>query len=180
MSNGIDYGMGTTNIDPQNGIRYGVINANADGLTEWFWESMEADYGPATCGKCGGEAVEYDSEKHDGYDHGRGCADWACEGCERVFDSEDAFGDEPNGHTLNSDGYAGFVDSYGDLFLTKSPYYTRAAFCSPCAPGACHLENPDDDGERAYCLGHKWFRDGVAPYKVYRVSDGAEVLPEGN
>ena len=26
-----------------------------------------------------------------------------------------------------------------DIFVTKSPYFTYAQFCSPCAPGACHL-----------------------------------------
>lgn len=178
MGKGIDYGMGMTNIDRENGIRFGVINTNAETLTEWFWESVEADYGPPTCGKCGNEAVEYDSDTHDSYKHGRGCADYACEHCERVFGSDDAFGDEPNGHTIDDDGVIATVDGYNDVFITKSPYYTRAAFCSPCAPGACHLENPDDDGEKAYCLGHDWFRDKTAPYPVYRV-DNDELVPPG-
>ncbi len=64
-----------------------------------------------------------------------------------------------------------------DIFILKSPYYTRAQFCSPCAPGACYLTNPCEDGERAYCFGHDWFDDGKAPYPVFLVADDSEVLP---
>lgn len=161
---GIDYGTGTTNRNPDTGIRYGVISMNR--LSQWAWEDVEADYGEPTCGHCGNEAVEWDMDTHDSYE-GDG-SDYACEHCERSFDSSDAFGEEPVGHT--HDGAEKFtVDSYGDAFVVASPYYTRAAFCSPCAPGACHLENPTPDGAKAYCLGTDWFDDdNPCPYPVFR------------
>ena len=176
MSRGIDYGMGRTNINPETGIRFGVISRNSGDLTEWVWEGFEGDYGTPTCRECGGDAIDYDDEKHGEYKAGRGCADYACEHCERVIDSSDAYNDEPNGHDYNADGYVIRADSYGDAFVIRSPFFTRAGFCSPCAPGACHLESPTDDGERCYCLGHDWFRDGVAPYPVYSVETG-ELVP---
>jgi hypothetical protein len=175
MGRGIDYGMGQTNIDKENGIRFGVIPMND--LGEFAWDSFEADYGPACCGKCGNEAVDFNSEAHSEYTRGRGCSDYACEGCEYVFDSSEAFGEEAVGHSLDDGEYKATADSQGDAFIMKSPYFTRAAFCSPCAPGACHLRNPDADGERAYCFGHDWFDGDVAPYPVFSVATGEPVSP---
>lgn len=70
-----------------------------------------------------------------------------------------------------------------DIWIERSPYFTYAQFCSPCAPGAVYLLNELDttDGpledNRGYCLGPEWFEDGVTPYTVYRVSDGSIVPP---
>src|SRR4051812_23221274 len=96
---GIDYGMGQSNIDRTTGIRFGVISAHA--LADWALEEFEADYGPPTCGTCGNDAQEYERDVHGEYDHGPGCADYACQTCERVFESSDAYGDEPLGHNLD-------------------------------------------------------------------------------
>lgn len=185
MGKGIDYGMGRTNIDPATGIRYGVIHSGA--LACEALEDFEADYGPPTCGKCGGDAKDVDDDDAPDFDEtedgapiwkrSRGCEDYYCEDCFRVFDSSDAFGDEPIGHHLGDGEYIASIDSYGDVFITKSPFYTRAQFCSPCAPGAVHLSNPCDDGERGYCFGHDWFDGDAAPYRVFRVNDDTEVLP---
>jgi len=57
-----------------------------------------------------------------------------------------------------------------DIFIIKSPYYTFARFCSPCAPGAGHLRNYDPDGVKTYCFGNDWF-EGECPYPVYRVDN---------
>ncbi len=174
---GIDYGMGKTNIDTTNGIRYGVISMNA--LAHWAWEDFESDYGDPTCPECGNDALsEYDDDKHGQYPEHNGCDDYACEHCELLLDSSDVYGDETIGHNLDSDGYKGFVDSYNDVMLVRSPYFTRADFCSPCAPGAGHLENYNPNGVKTYCLGHDWFEERVAPYPVYSVETGAIVEPE--
>lgn len=188
---GIDYGAGTTNRDRETGIRYGVISIHA--LNEWALESFEADYGPPTCGTCGNELVEYDDEKHsdvqryddndnpedDGeslYVHGPGCADYACETCRTVCDSSEAYGDEPIGWDCTDPDYVASLDSYNDVFLTRSPYFTYAQFCSPCAPGAGHLENPTDrGGAKTYCFGHDWFPNNKAPYRVYEVATGRRI-----
>jgi len=181
MGIGIDYGLGTTNIDRANGIRYGVIPMNA--LSEWAHESFEADYGEPSCPKCGNEAEDdldtiTDREGLEEHDfeplRERGCtADYYCVSCRVYIPSDDAFGEEPCGWDCTEDGYTAHQShDDSDVFITKSPYYTRAAFCSPCAPGACHLESPHDDGEKTYCFGPDWFdKESPCPYPVYRVDN---------
>jgi len=136
---GIDYGLGKTNIDLKNNIRYGVISQN---------EVLQA---------------------------------W-CDSCEPVYpddvdlDEDDCI--EPAGYIYQGDGYVCECGDDGDIFVTKSLYYTYAQFCSPCAPGACYLMNPLDEldeGNKCYCLGHDWFESGKAPYKVYSVETNEEV-----
>lgn len=182
MGAGIDYGRGTgANTDPTNGIRFGVISMGA--LSEWAHESFEGIY-PRSCPKCGGDVVDYsdipEEQADDAEDWKRKdgrCDDYACISCERVYGSEDVYGEEPNGHECTDSDYSATMDDYNDVFVMRSPFYTRARFCSPCAPGAVHLENPDDDGARGYCFGHDWFTDDIAPYPVFDVKTGAEVFP---
>lgn len=64
-----------------------------------------------------------------------------------------------------------------DTFIFKSPYYTLAQFCSPCAPGAGYILNHTSEGVKAYCFGHDFFAEGVAPYPVYSVETGKLVSP---
>ena len=160
---GIDYGMGQTNIDHKTGIRYGVIPANDVGQS-WY-NSAEPDYGVPLCPDCTREVVDSEEDK-----------DYYCEVCKKTYWSDDCFGDEPVGWYLDDGEYQVEQTDY-DIFVTKSPYYTRASYCSPCAPGACHLRNPNENGEKCYCFGHDWFDDEVAPYPVYRVSDDSLVEP---
>ncbi len=193
---GIDYGLGRTNR-ASTGIRFGVISQNAVGQA-WYDEA-EADYGEACCPKCGNKAEQGEGkseqlgngvavwtehtkerEEYPLYRKHGCCGDYACDNCEIRFDGEDAFGDEPNGFSVS-----GEIDAHcgqdGDIFVTSSPYFTYAQFCSPCAPGACYLANPideHDDNNRAYCFGHDWFEDGIAPYPVYSVETGELVSPE--
>jgi hypothetical protein len=178
---GTDYGNGQANINPETGIRFGVIPVNA--LAGEAWDSLEAQYGDPHCPKCGNEvkaeASDDDPDTSD-YERKRGaCGDYHCDDCRLLFDGEDAFPDEVTGYLLDSDGYKGIVHcNDGDLFVTESPYYTHATFCSPCAPGACYLLTPTNkQGPRAYCLGHDWFEGDKAPYPVLRVSDGSFVKP---
>jgi hypothetical protein len=171
---GIDYGMGNTNIDPVTKIRYGVINMNA--LNEWAWDSFEADYGEPTCPKCGNECEEYSDQAHTHYD-GEG-SDYACEECKYAFMSDESFGDEPHGWTLDDGEYKATVGSDNDCFVLKSPYFTRVQFCSPCAPGAGHLENPCRYGPRTYCLGLEFFEDNgdrACPYTIWEVATGKPI-----
>lgn len=170
---GIDYGLGTTNIDTATGIRYGVISqhsVNADA----FFEEQELDYGDASCPKCGTMALEYDRDKHESYESGNGCADYACEQCAYVFDSSEAFPEEANGWHIKDDEYVIVDCLQSDAMVIKSPYYTLAPFCSPCVPGAGDL-NSAGDGVKTYCLGHDWFDGGKAPYPVYSVATGEQV-----
>ena len=177
MSAGIDYGMGQSNVDHATGIRYGVIAQGNVGQA-WY-DSAEPDYGEPTCPKCGNAAKDHDSFEGDtdDYESGHGCSDFVCEPCRYVFDSQDAFGDEPVGWHVDEPGYELGTCLDVNIFVLKSPFYTLARFCSPCVPGAGDLDNPDDGGIKTYCLGHDWFESDKAPYPVFRVDTGEEVQP---
>lgn len=194
---GIDYGHGLSNIDHETGIRFGIISQN-DILQAWA-DSSEPDYGEPHCPKCGGASVGVGSSvkeigckeledriddilenwEHAQYDSD----DYVCEECKYVFGSESAFPEETSTFTFEEDGYKAFSDEHGDVWMLKSPFFTYAQFCSPCAPGAVHLGNPLEeemwnDNNRGYCFDKSWFEDEKAPYRVFRVVDGSEVLPE--
>lgn len=74
------------------------------------------------------------------------------------------------------EGYAlsQWADDY-DIFIVKSPFFTYAEKCSPCAPNAGYIMN--EGTVKTYCLGHDWFDTGHAPYKVFDVKTGQEVTP---
>jgi len=84
---------------------------------------------------------------------------------------------EPLAFTYDDDGYRCSQSADDpDIFILRSPYYTRCAFCSPCAPGAGYLMSPRPAGIKTYCFGHDWFDEGKAPYPVYRVTDDQEIF----
>lgn len=170
---GIDYGLGRSNRNQQTGIRNGVINQNHVGES-WF-ESSEAFYGKPHCPECGGELPKDFDDYNDcpHCDHGIGVV------------GEECYPESPLSHFYEKDGYSAEAGESGDIFVFRSPYFTYAQFCSPCAPGACYLSaflcNPDpetDKDNRAYCFGHDWFDDGKAPYPVYSVETGELINPE--
>lgn len=176
---GIDYGSGQTNRDKTTGIRYGVIPQN-EVLTAWC-DSSEPHYGKPHCPDCGNEAVE--KPEHDDYRmlNAHCCGDLACDNCRIMFDADSAYPDEPLSHYYDRDGYQAQCGDDGDIFILKSPYFTYAQFCSPCAPGACYLLHPLSEpmpSNRAYCFGHDWFEDNKAPYPVYSVATGELVQPD--
>lgn len=202
---GVNYGFGGTNTDPATGIHYGVISVNA--LHEWAWESLEPDYGTPTCPKCGGTVYENGDDKltaalqaagwtEEQIDNFTPKRDYFCVACRKSFDSDRVFGEEPLGHYIDNAEYSGTVGSDNDLMLVRSPYYTHTQYCSPCAPGAGHLEHPFDrewvydlrlrclreerPGVRAYCLGGDWFDQDRPPYHVYAAASGVLVCAAGH
>ncbi len=166
---GIDYSCGhPVNINVETGIRYGVICSHR-AMPEAV-EEFEPEYPDPEC-ECGRAILDNDEP---------------CE-CGASTEDLDMIHDmlEPIGFTFTAEGYEATLDDYNDIMVLKSPYFTFAQFCSPCAPGACHLENPLEvaDGEatmanRAYCLGHDWFDNGQAPYAVFSVETGKRVPPK--
>ena len=187
---GIDYGLGQSNIDHKTGIRYGVISQNAV-LQAWA-DSCEGFYGEPICPDCGNTCKTIDDPTLPDTDLGDDengnpiepvweraageCEEYACEDCHKIFGGESAFGDEPLSYVLDDGTYLAESDSSGDIFITKSPYYTCAQFCSPCAPGACYLTEPCEDGERAYCFDAEWFdNEDPCPYPIWKVSDDSLV-----
>ena len=155
---GIDYGRldPTVNRNPETGIPQ-----NSDVLQAWA-DSSEAWYGDPSCPDCGGELTETETDTY------------ACEACETTVDSDHAYPMEPLGYYLEDSEYSAECGDSGDIFVTRSPYFTYAQFCSPCAPGACYLLNPldtPDPDNKAYCFGPDWY-EGKPPYPVYRVDTG--------
>lgn len=160
---GIDYGLGQSNVDKANGIRYGVISQHS--VMPESLDSIEYDYGKPGCPHCGRElpaAIDDDDCPH-------------CQA--HIDDSSLCYADEPVGWSYTEDGYklCDCLDS--DIFVIKSNYYTHAQFCSPCVPGACNLDSPCQDGAKCYCLGHDWFDGGKAPYPVFSVETGRQIVP---
>ena len=177
MNAGYDYGMGTTNVDTDNGIRYGVINQNNVGQA-WY-DDAEPFYPDPCCPDCGNELCMSDGwEPEDDEDQDKSYSkDYCCSDCDKDYWSDEVFS-EPNSYYYVNNGYSAecSADS-GDIFVMKSPYYSRSSFCSPCAPGAGYLMTECEDGPKTYCFGHDWFENGVAPYKVWKVSDDSLVEP---
>lgn len=168
---GIDYSNGQTNRNRTTGLRYGVIPQH-DVIQAWA-DSSEPYYGKPTevckCPKCETKIASPET--------------WGdtvvCE-CGHAFECELPDFAEPLSYHYESDGYAAECGEDGDIFVVASPYFTYAQFCSPCAPGACYLRNSlsePDPNNRAYCFGHDWFEEGVAPYPVYSVATGELVKP---
>lgn len=175
MSRGIDYGRGMTNIDTKTGIRYGILPQGA--ILQAWADSSEPPDVPPSCPKCGNDVAEYDDDAHAAYEedgHYSACPEYACTHCELKLSNDYVWPEceDGAGYYVKDDEITAEIDGHGDIWIFKSIYYTRAQFCSPCAPGACHLESPCEDGERAYCFGPDWFSgDAPCPYPVYRVSD---------
>ena len=165
---GINYGLHDTNRDNTAGIRYGVISQN-EVLQAWA-DSSEANYGEPTCPECGNTVVEpnidvttpdgiIDAEARESYAEYEkfGCNAWACDNCKMLFDSEHVYSDEPHSFYIDDGEYQAECGEDGDIFITKSPYFTYAQFCSPCAPGACYLLNELDapcEDNKCYCFGN--------------------------
>lgn len=95
------------------------------------------------------------------------------------FDHDDPSNDyvDPISFFIDDAEYSAESDDSGDIFITKSPFYTNAQFCSPCAPGAGYLMSPCADGPKTYCFGHDWYDNGKAPYPVYSVETGKLIKP---
>lgn len=151
-------------------IHFGVINQNCEELEEGFHDEIDNIY-TAHCPLC---QCRLDPDDLD-------CAIddiEECPECKRdITGYDDYWDDEPSARIMRCGGYEGTLDSYGDLVLHLSKYYTNAQFCSPCVPGAGHLENPCEEGPKTFCLGHEWFKNETAPYPVYDVETGKLMDP---
>lgn len=87
---------------------------------------------------------------------------------------------EPVGFVLKNEDYCASSNDHGDIFIEKSPYYTYAQFCSPCVPGAIHLDHPvgpQDSSPQGNCFGHDMFEDGIALYPVWSKATLRRVWP---
>jgi hypothetical protein len=168
---GIDYSLGRANVDTATGIHYGVITIDA--LHEDIWDELESVYSDPACANCGEQLT---LPEVDAIDAGEPCPHCAAQVCRDA-----CFADEAIGFTLTSSDYQAESAFDGtELFITRSPYYTRAQYCSPCAPGAGNLNSPCTEGPKTFCFGPEKFPNDRAPYPVYRVADDTVVYMPTN
>lgn len=196
MTQGIDYGMGQANIDTATGIRYGVISphsVNGDALEDIYTNGDNLSHAGAIA-----EAKERITfalrSVLDGlgllpYDYRNGdktpkadaylepIVDGVWESIEQDFN--DRYEEDNDTYRYEQDGYVLETSSLG-IYVVKSPFYTYAAFCSPCCPGAGNLDSPrltPEAGVKTYCLGLDWFDKDqcTCPYSVFKVEDDTEV-----
>lgn len=166
---GIDYGMGTTNVDMANGIRYGIISQNS--LSHWSMDDVFTQ----------GDDLGYEAMIDEVKDSIKSAIERIIEEAGGSIDGDldvDGFMEDVSFDNYESDGPRSYFEdnvhvqttSNNELFVFKSPYYTFAQFCSPCVPGAGNLDTPCDDGPKTYCLHQDWFdSERPCPYPVYRV-----------
>lgn len=168
---GIDYGFGLANVDPDNGIRYGVINASS--LPAWFWDTVQSegadlDYEDAVSAVKDEIKSALRSALSD-YAATADCDDLAQTVLDSIEIDCESTGDCTR-YRYNKDGLIFETTSDGSIFVIKSPYYALCSYCSPCAPGAGWLES--EGSVKAYCLPTDWFNDSsanTAPYVAHKV-----------
>lgn len=229
---GIDYsGLGSTvNRDVATGIQYGVISQHSiqpDVMSDIWSEARDLSYEAAVeemkdrviqAAKLGSEEerwnrlstiiseFEYADATIDGLiesimEEGRAISK------EKAWDIVEAnFNDryecDDRSWLWEKDGYTLTNCLQSDVFVSKSPYFTYAQFCSPCVPGAGNLDHPfpqNDPGvldiarskefgpsyrfcaeaagmPKVFCLGHDFFENEDAPYPVFNVATGKRVV----
>jgi hypothetical protein len=155
---GIDYSLGKANYDLKTGIHYGIISQN-EVLQAWA-DSSEPYYGKINyCSDCG-----FENKIENEF----------CEVCGADLDTDFL---DPVSFYVDDEEYQAESDDSGDIFISKSPYYTNCQYCSPCAPGAGYIMNTVEDGVKTYCFGHDWFEGKKAPYPVYSIETDQLIEP---
>jgi hypothetical protein len=181
MAKGIDYGMGLANIDNATGIRYGVIHAhsvNPDALDDIYTRGENLSYKAAKDEAQATLRQDMESTLDDlGVLPYSDRQRYVARVSESVWDDieqewNDHYEEDNDTYRYGSDGYV-IETSWLGLYVIKSPFYTLAAYCSPCCPGAGDLDTPDPEGVKTYCLGPDWFEDNTAPYPVFNVETEA-------
>lgn len=166
---GIDYSLGQSNRDGE--YHYGVISQNS--VSQYIWDDMESIYWYG-CSACGTE-FDDDTKLEENEDSQEECP--VCGHTEG--DDSNWYGDEPIGEIYQPhDGYGiEHSETLCCFFITKSPFYTFAIYCSPCAPGAGDLDSPRENGVKTYCFGEDFFDEyAKCPYPIYSVETGELVF----
>ena len=88
---GMDNGWGKVDVDPEIGIRHGVISQHS--VMEEAMDDFSFDYGKPHCPKCGEEVLPDDLGEHDFF----------CLKCYCGIREEDAYPDQPLGFHYDQD-----------------------------------------------------------------------------
>ena len=160
---GIDYY--ETEEAPKTNIHHGVISQRSvmEGAVDDFYFQY-----PKSCPYCGEDDLYKLTDL--GFD------EYRCDSCKKIMPIEEMTPDEPTGFHYDKDGYF-LVDCLGgDILILRSDFYTFAQVCTSGEVGAGNLDIPMEDGVKTYALSHDWFEGRIAPYPVYRVLDGVQIL----
>jgi hypothetical protein len=171
---GIDYSNGRANVDVKNGIHYGVINSNK--LGEGAWDDVYAN----------GENLDYSDAMEELKQNLSRSIKSVLEDYSSSFDADEIaesiiedldFDVESTGdctrYFYKDDKVEFNVCSDGDIFVTKSKFYSLSCYCSPCAPGAGSLGS--EGSVKTYCLGPDWYSKTDVPYRIFDVENGCEL-----
>lgn len=154
----IDYGMGQTNIDRSNGIRYGVISQNS--IMQAWLDSSEGVYPCDDC-TCSEDEREDCTAETDTFEYsGDGYEMVTCLDNDVMVIRSPFYTYAPFCSPCVPG--AGNLDSAADLFEKHSERFNASA----------------PRGVETYCVGHDWFDDGVALYPVFSVKTGYPVFPD--
>lgn len=169
---GIDYGLGRSNIDSQTGMRFGVIsqhsiapesfedifNDSRDLTHESAIEEAKRRIGSIECQEDLADVLDDLIGKREGYR--LVCYEeveailiesplpLSKEAADSIWDAiEQAWSDRyddcgERDWLYEKDGYKLSNCLQSDVFVLASPYFTYAQYCSPCVPGACNLDSP--------------------------------------
>lgn len=168
----------TANVDQTNGIHYGVIPKNdLFNCAEEFYNNAEDKSYKQMIKEMRESITETVKEQID--DMGVQLEEITSlpdllDKIEQLLN--DKYENECANMVYEKDGYIiqGNNDD-PDLFVIKSPVFTIAPLCSPCAPNAGYLRDAvktltnlkEKCGVLTYCLEDDWFNEGKAPY-IYR------------
>lgn len=164
-----------TNINPDTGVRYGVIstrNIDQDVLDTIFQNGTDLSYAEAE------EEIRRDVEAdvRAGKDILLDDVDMEVQSRMEHYQCEEpvvryVLTDDAGQPTLEvlTDPTMGGAQL---LWVFKSPYRTKARLCSPCIPNAGDLDNLDPDGEECYDVPPDW-RAGVDEVDAQLEDDAA-------
>lgn len=176
----IDYGHGRTNINPDTGIRYGVISMNSldpdmlgdfDALPNPLIAAAHADYAReqlqalAAKNEITADDLDLDDPTMALSEAIAALEDQAAIDALEAVDLR-AYEHFFFGVDSDLDGCEGEIDGVHvrvfelggalHLFVFSSPHTDHFAFCSPCIPGAGNLDSPDPSGPLTYDVPPDW------------------------
>jgi hypothetical protein len=170
---GIDYSgpSSPVNRDAETGIRYGIISqhsVNCYAMDDVYTHGEDVGYTAAI--------EELKDSLQKGFRHVmenlglKPDDDDLSDMADNVMQDQDWERDESGPYAYEFEGLTVQTTSDNNLWVFKSPVYTRAQFCSPCVPGAGNLDTFCPDGPKTYCLAADWFEEGKAPYNIWSVA----------
>lgn len=182
---GIDYsGPGSKmNRDEETGIRYGMISQHS--VSSYVMDDIYTSGNDEGFDATKEELISTLAHRIQSAVSDYGTLEEDAARCiaEDIVDSDDFQwhdSDESGPYSYEDKGVKVLTTSNNELWVFKSPYYTRAQFCSPFVPGAGNLDCFCPEGPKTYCLPADWFEDGKAPYSIWSAETDELVYEQVN